>query len=258
MRTLSGILLAAALTAQLAAAAADLAPTGTLRAAYLGLNPVQGKVDPSTGKATGVVPDLVAELARRLNVPFVLIPAPDAGQVIAHIKDHTADIGFLAYDKERAVDVDYAGSYELMFNAYIVKAGSPIAKSAEADRPGLKIGAVRGQTQELFLSANIKSAKMRVFDTQPPANELERMLTSGELDAFGVNRTRAEELAAASGGKLSAVADNFLVVEQAVVVNKNDAAKVAEIDRLIGELRANGFVKAAVERSKVKGVAAKP
>jgi polar amino acid transport system substrate-binding protein len=261
MRTLSVLLLTAGFAAHGLTAqtpdAAELAPTGTLRAAYLGLNPVQGKVDPATGKAVGVVPDLVAEIARRLKVPFTLISAPDAGQVIAHIKDHSADIGFLAYDKERAVDVDYAGAYELMFNAYIVKADAPLQKSADADRAGLKIGAVRGQTQELFLSANVKNAKMRVFDTMPPQKELERLFAAGEVDAFGVNQARADEAAAASGGKLRATPDNFLVVEQALVVSKGDAAKAAGIERVIAELRANGFVKAAVERSKVSGVAAK-
>ena len=39
--------------------AATLAPTGTLRAVFLGGNPVQGRVDPKTGEATGTVADLV-------------------------------------------------------------------------------------------------------------------------------------------------------------------------------------------------------
>lgn len=56
--------------------AADLAPTGTLRAVFLGDNPVQGRVDPKTGAITGPVADLVQELARRLKVPYKLIPAP--------------------------------------------------------------------------------------------------------------------------------------------------------------------------------------
>jgi polar amino acid transport system substrate-binding protein len=238
------------------AQAADLAPTGTLRAAWLALNPVQGKVDAS-GKATGVVPELVAEMARRLNVPFALVNCPDAGQVIAHIKDHSADIGFLAYDKERAADVDFAGAYELMFNAYIVGAGAPFQKSAEVDRAGTRIGAVRGQTQEQFLSSTVKNAKMNIFATMPPQKELEKLFAAGEVDAFGVNRARAEDAAASSNGALRALPDNFLVVEQSLVVPKGDKVKTAEIERLISELRADGFVKQTIERSKMAGVAAK-
>src|SRR5947209_21431 len=75
--------------------AADLAPTGTLRATFLGSNPVQGKVDRQTGAITGPVADLVKELARRLNVPYTLIPAPDARGVMDNLNAHKADIGFL-------------------------------------------------------------------------------------------------------------------------------------------------------------------
>src|SRR5262249_20126437 len=53
---------------------ATLAPTGTLRAVFLGSNPVHGRVDGSTGVATGVVPDLVKELARKLGVPNTVTP----------------------------------------------------------------------------------------------------------------------------------------------------------------------------------------
>jgi polar amino acid transport system substrate-binding protein len=255
MHALKGVFLAS-LMAQLVAGA-DLAPTGTLRAAYLGQNPVQGKMDPATGKSSGVVPDLVAEFARRLNVPFKLIPASGAGQVIAHLKDGSADIGFLAFDAARAAEVDFSDSYELMFNAYVVSGTSAAKKSADLDREGMRIAAVRGQTQELFLSANVKNARVRVFETMPSQAELEKLLTTGEVNAFGVNRQRAEDAETSSSGKVRALPDNFLVVEQAVVVRKNDRAKLAEINQILAEIRANGFVKDAVERSKVTGVAAK-
>ncbi len=252
-----GVFLLTAVLGSRLAVAADLAPTGTLRAAWLGLNPVQGKVDPGTGKTTGVVADLAGEIARRLGVPLTLIPAPDAGQVIAHLKDGSADIGFLAFDPARGAQVDFSESYELMFNAYVVSAASPLRKSTDADRAGIRIAAVRGQTQQLFLSANMKNATVRVFETMPSQADLEKLLLGGEVDAFGVNRQRAQDAAIASGGKLRALQDNFLIVEQAIVVNKGDAAKLKRIDAILAELRASGFVKAAVDRSKFAGVAAK-
>ena len=168
-----------------------------------------------------------------------------------------ADIGFLAFDPARGAQVDFSESYELMFNAYVVSAASPLRKSTDADSAGIRIAAVRGQTQQLFLSANMKNANVRVFETMPSQADLEELLLSGEVDAFGVNRQRAEDAAVGSGGKLRAMQDNFLIVEQAIVVNKGDAAKLTRIDAILAELRANGFVKAAVDRSKVAGVAAK-
>ncbi len=141
--------------------ASDLAPTGTLRATFLGANPVQGHVDAQTGAITGPVADIVKEMARKLGVPYTITPASGAAGVIALIKAHKADIGFLAYDEARAKEVDFAGSYALMYNTYVVAADSPIKTAADADRPGVKIGAVRGQTQELYLSANIKQGEVK-------------------------------------------------------------------------------------------------
>src|SRR5216684_2908844 len=88
--------------------AADLAPTGTLRAAFLRTNPAQGRIDAKTGAITGPVADLVQALAGELKVPYDIIPAADARDIIARLKAHTADIGFLAYDGERAQEVEFS------------------------------------------------------------------------------------------------------------------------------------------------------
>src|SRR5690349_6128766 len=83
-----------------------LAPTGTLRSSFIASNPVQGRVDPKTGAVTGPVADLTRELARRLGVPFVITPLPDAGSVLESVKAGKVDIGFLAYEAARATQVD--------------------------------------------------------------------------------------------------------------------------------------------------------
>jgi polar amino acid transport system substrate-binding protein len=256
MRGLTAVLLTCCAAVSLTAA--DLAPTGTLRAAFLGANPVQGHVDAQTGAITGPVADIVKEMARKMGVPFAIIPASGAAGVIGLIKSGKADIGFLAYDHARSKEVDFAGPYALMYNTYVVAADSPIRKASDADRAGVKIGAVRGQTQEAFLSANIKSAQVKIYESQPLQPELERLLVSGDLQAFAANRQRMED-AAAKSSKLRALSDNFLVVVQEIVIDKGgDPAKLAEIDRLIDEMRASGFIKASLDRAKISGVDVAP
>ena len=238
------------------AQSADLAPTGTLRVAFLGQNPVQGKVDPATGNVTGPVADLVKELARRLNVPYKFLPEAGARRVIDALKSHQADIGFLADDPARAAEVDFSHPYLLMFNAYIVRADSPIQKTADADQPGLRVAAVRGQTQQLYLSETLKRATVKIFETMPPQAELERLFEAHEVDAFGVNRQRAEQ-AAAESPNLRALADNFLTVEQDIIVEKGpeSAAKLADINRFIREILVTSLVKDSIEHAKIAGVA---
>jgi polar amino acid transport system substrate-binding protein len=238
--------------------AADLAPTGTLRASFLGLNPVQGKVDPVTHEVSGPVADLVKELARRLNVPYRILPESDARHVIDDLNSGAADIGFLANDPARAAEVDFTEPYALMFNAFVVPTASKIVKTADADRAGITVGAVRGQTQELFLSSHLKQARVKVFDTMPPQNVLEELFANHDIDAFGVNRQRAEEAAASKN--LRALVDDFLVVEQSLIVMKNAtaASKVSDLNRFLRDIRASGFVKGSLDRAKISGVAVAP
>src|ERR1700674_5042568 len=232
--------LLAACLVTLPAIAADLAPTGTLRATFLGNNPVQGRVDAATGAITGPVADLVKELARRLNVPYVIIPAPDARGVMDRLKAHAADIGFLAYDLERAAEVDYSDGYAMMFNAYLVRADSQIRRSAEVDSAGVRVGAVKGQTQELYLSAYLKNGRVRAFDTKPSPAELEKLLLGGEIDAYAANRQDIEQ-AAAQSPKLRALPDNFLGVQQAIVIDKGDPFRLDPINRFLEDVRSSGF-----------------
>ena len=249
------ILLFSLLTTALAGA--DLAPTGTLRAAFLGDNPVQGHVDEKTGASTGPVADLVRELAARLKIPYKLLPEPDARHVMDRVKEHGADIGFLAWDAPRAVEVDYTGPYLLMLNSYVVRADSPIRKSADADREGVRIGGVKGQTQEIYLNETLKHARVQPFVKQPPTPDLERMLTAGELDAFALNRQRAEDLVRGSP-KLRVLPDDFLKAEQSVVVSKGNAAAVVELNRFLEDVLKSGLVKKSIEQAKIAGVEAAP
>jgi polar amino acid transport system substrate-binding protein len=235
-----------------------LAPTGTLRAVFLGGNPVQGRVDPKTGEATGTVPDLTRELARKLGVPAVIVSAPNAGEVIAALRNSTADIGFLAYDETRAREVDFGPAFIVMANSYLVKASSLIRASRDVDREGVTVAAVKGQTQQHFVSDTMKHARVRVLDVMPPQADVDTMLTSGAVDAFAINRQRALEAEGASSGRLRALPDSFLNVDQSVVVAKGNASRLETVERFIAEMRASGFIKQSIERARLVGVDVAP
>ena len=244
--------------AALPAMAADLAPTGTLRAAFLRDNPVQGRVDRTTGAITGPVADLVKELAQRLKVPYAILPVPDARAVMDALKTHQADIGFLAYDPERAGEVDFTIPYLLMHASYLVRADSKIRTSPEVDRPGMRVGAVKGQSQQTYLSSQLKNGQVKIFETMPPQAELEKLLLSGEIDAFGANRQRMVEAAALSP-KLRVLADDFLVAGQAIVVTKGDSsARLEALNQFLNDVLSSGFVKSSVDQAKLAGVDVAP
>jgi len=256
--TLVAVLMAAASVPAAHAQAPNLAPTGALRAAFLATNPVHARTDAKTGEITGPVPDLVRELARRLQTTFVLIPAANAAAVIEHLQAGTADIGFLAYDPERGREVDFAAGFMLMFNTYLVAADSVLREVTDADRAGQRIGAVKGQTPQIHLSGSLRNASMRVFDTTPDQAGLERLLLGREVEAFALNQQRAEEAAAASQGRLRALRGSFFDAQQAVVVKKGEAAKLSFLSAFVEELKASGFITSSLDRAKLVGVGVAP
>jgi polar amino acid transport system substrate-binding protein len=236
---------------------AVLAPTGTLRASFIASNPVQGRVDPKSGVTTGPAPDLVQELARRLGVPYEIKPLADAGAVLESVRSGMMDIGFLAVEAERATQVDFSDPYSNSGAAYAVLSAAPFKTSADVDRAGVTIGAVSGQSPEVYLRAHVRNARVESLQAVPANDVLGQMLIDRRFDAFGANRTRMEELARDVPG-LRVLADDYMVTSQAIVVPKGDTARLAEINRFLADARTSGFVQTSLERAKVAGVRVAP
>jgi polar amino acid transport system substrate-binding protein len=139
----------------------DLARTGTLRASFIATNPVQAVTDRETGEVRGPAAELTRELARRLGVPFRISGAQGVTGVLDSVKKDEADIGFLAFDAERAREVDFSQTYSLAQNTYVVLEGSPLRAVADMDRPGIRIGVAARDAGDLFLTRNLKNAELK-------------------------------------------------------------------------------------------------
>lgn len=253
------LLLAAASTAAAQAPGAlrdAIAPGGTLRAAFLGGNPVQGVVNPQTQEVTGPVAEIVRELARRMGAPFAILPVQGVPAVMDAVRTGAADIGFLAYDATRAEQVAFTQPYILGHNTYMVKADSPIRTFADADRAGMRIGAGAGDAVDLFLSRTLKQARL-VHPREATLDEIVRMLAAGEADAYAANQQRLTEAAARAPG-FRILDGSVLPVQQSIVARKENAAAIAALNRFIDQIRDSGFLQAVVARARIAGVEVAP
>lgn len=239
------------------ALAADLAPTGTLRAAFLANNPVHGRVEAKTGAVSGPAADIVRELARRAGVPYTIVPASGAGEVIELLNTEAVDIGFLAWEAERARQVDFSGPYLLMGTTYLLPASSPIRDAAGADRPGVRIGAVNNQAPTQYLKEHLRNATLVLWDAAPSYSDLLKMFAAGEVDAFAGNRTRLTEAAANYPG-LRVAEDDFAKMQQNLVVRQGQAQKLKIINEFLEEARASGFLEESFARAGLVGVEPPP
>ena len=123
----------------MAAARADLAPSGTLKAAINYGNPVLTQGTPAGGDLRGITVDLARELGKRLGVPVELVPYDAAGKVTDAVKTGAWNIAFLAVDPTRANDVTFTAPYVEIEGTYLVPGDSPLKAIEDVDREGVRI-----------------------------------------------------------------------------------------------------------------------
>ena len=230
-----------------------LAPTGTLRAAFLGDNPSLGRMDKATGAVTGPVAEMVKELARRMGVPYRLIPVPNARVVAEQVLTGAADFGFMAYNAGRAKEVDFSDAWLLMPNTFLVRADSPIQKVDDADRSGVRIIAAKNDTQEVYLSAHLKNTSVTGIPKIPEDDEVKSLLAEKKIDALAANRQRLFEING-NDTRFRIVADDFYVAGQAIAITKGDAKRVESLNKLVADILATDTVKSAIDRAGLRGV----
>jgi len=234
----------------------ELIPTSTLRATYIGTNPVQAFVDPATKEVRGPAAEIARALAQKLKVPLDIKGAQGVPGVIDSVKKGEADIGFVAYDPVRAVDVDFSQTYSLAQNTYLVLASSPLRSVADVDKPGLRIGVGERDAGDFYLTRTLKAATL----VRNPGGNLDvavKQLTGGEIAAYAANRQRLTELLARVSG-MRILPDNFYGVEQAVIVRKGNKALLDVVEKLLDEARSSGLIAGAIARAGLAGVDVAP
>jgi polar amino acid transport system substrate-binding protein len=243
-----------AMTGQTPAGQTAVAPTGKLRAAYLASNPAHVVRDPS-GALRGPVIDLVNELGRRLGVQVASEGMSSPQNVIDAVQTGRADIGFVAYNPERAGPVEFSQPYSLVQQTFLVRAGSGIRSVKELDTSGQKIGAGRGDSIALYLGRTLKQAQL-VELTETPAVAVQ-MVLDGKIDAFGANRQRLTDLMRGLSG-LRLLSDDLYGVEQTIIVPKSKPDALKLMNEFIDAVRRSGFLRDSIQRSGVIGVTVAP
>ncbi len=243
------------LAASPVASANDVAPTGTLRAVYLGSNPAQAVRDAATGETRGPAADLGRELARRAGVPLDLKPIAGPPAVIEAVRSGAADIGFVAYEATRLGSVEFSQTYMLVRQSFLVLDGSSIKAIADIDRAGQKIAGTRNDSITLCLKRILKQATPVELENNPAA--LGKALTAREIDALGANRQRLTTLSKSTPGT-RLLPDNLFNVPQNIIVPMGKPAALAAVNALIDEVRASGFLKELIARGGAIGVDVAP
>jgi polar amino acid transport system substrate-binding protein len=235
-------------------AVTELAPSGKLRAAINFGNPVLATRDAATGEARGVSVDLARELGKRMGVPVELVLYAAAGKVVEGLKSNAWDVAFVAIDPARAVDVDFTAPYVIIEGAYLVPTDSPIRSNSEVDRDGVRIAVGAGSAYDLYLSRELKRAQLVRAPTSPVVVDT---MNAQKLDvAAGVKQQLEADAKRVPGVRL--LEGRFMVIEQAMATPKGRSAGARYLAAFVEEMKASGFVAAALVQHGIAGATIAP
>lgn len=242
------------ITADIAAARAELAPTGKLRAGVNFQNTLLTKLGPN-GEQSGVAVDLVIELAKRLGVPIEILPYHSAGVLADSVTSGVWDVAVLADEPARAKDIAFAGATTEIEATYLVPAGSALQKIEDVDAAGVRIALGAKSGYDLYLTRMLKHAT-RV----PIAGSADafKHFVEHKLEAFAGLKTELVKLAAQLPG-CRILDGRFMVVRHTAGTPRGRGeAGAAYLHAFVEAAKAEGLVAQWIAKSGVQGLSAAP
>ena len=214
---------------------ADLVQAGKLR---VGLFSSQYTKDPTTGELKSVRVDVARALAARMGIPAVLVQHRTPLDVVECLKAGGCDVVFLPRDQRAAGVGDFSNPFIHSEYTMLVPAGSAIKTIADADKPGVRIAAVRSHASTAALTKVIKHAEVIVGDSEDSTFEL---LKSGRADAFASTRQFLMRMMPHLSGS-RVLGERYGANVNRVVVAKEHAARLAYINEFVEEAKASGLL----------------
>ncbi|MDA8585030.1 transporter substrate-binding domain-containing protein [Rhodobacteraceae bacterium] len=233
---------------------AELAPTGTLRAAINTGNFLLVNSQTTNGDPTGVSPDIAAEIARRLGTPLELVLYPDPGLLSDAATAGEWDIGNIGAERQRAQSIAFSAAYCEIASTYLVPADSQIHAVDEVDRPGNRIATKGRAAYGLWLENNLQHAELVRSTTIDDSFDT---FVEQKLDALAGLRPRLlSDVARLPGARI--LEGQFSAVQQSVGTLRDRHASAAWIAEVVEDLKVSGFVAEVIAKHNVSGLSVAP
>ncbi|RZJ25468.1 MAG: transporter substrate-binding domain-containing protein, partial [Haliea sp.] len=188
------------------------------------------------------------------GLPVELVLFNSAGNVVEAVKSRQVDLAFVAIDPVRGADMDYTAPYVIIEGAYLVRNASPLQRNEDVDRAGTRIAVGRGSAYDLYLTRALKAATLVQAPTSPAVTDV--FIAQNLEVAAGVKQQLQADARRVGGVRL--LPGRFMVIEQAMGVPKGRTAAQAWLSGFIEEMKASGFVAAALRQHNIEGAAVAP
>ena len=233
---------------------AELAPTGTLRAAINMANFLLVTGRSASGDPQGVAPDMARAVADRLGVAITYVPFAKPSGLAEAATAGVWDIGLIGAEPARAATIAFTAAYAEIEATYLVPADSALASIADVDRPGIRIATNGGSAYDLWLTRNLKHAELV---RAPSIDASFDVFVDQGLDALSGLRTRlmadAEKLPDAR-----VLDGRFTAVQQAIGTPRANTAAAAFLQAFVADAKRSGLVADLIARHEVRGLSVAP
>lgn len=232
-----------------AAARAELAPTGKLRAGMNLSNTLFTQKD-AGGKLYGVAVDVMNELGARLGVPVEMVVHPSPGVVADAVDKNTWDVAILAIEATRAQTISFSPPISAIDATYIVRKDSPLRSVEQVDSPGVRIAAPAKAGYELYLRKALKSATL--VDSRDLQGSID-LINDRKVEAMAALKPMLiESLPRMPEARL--LDGRFMTVNHGLSTSRGKPAADAYLKQFVQELNASGFIARSIERHGIKGL----
>lgn len=178
-----------------------------------------------------------------------------AGKSVEAVTREQADIGFFAVDPLRGAGISFTAPYVLIEGCYLVSDGAPIRTNEEVDGAGHTVVVGKGSAYDLYLTRELKQATIVRSPTSPAVVDT---FVERKADVAAGVRQQLEADARRVGG-LRLLDGRFMVIQQAMGAPKGRGAAAAEcLARFVEQMKASGFVAAALARHGIEGASVAP
>jgi polar amino acid transport system substrate-binding protein len=229
---------------------ADLVSAGKLR---VGLFLPQYGKGPD-GLRTTVWVETARAYAARVGVPLTIVEHATPPEAIACLKAGSCDQLFLPLDARAAEIGDFSNPVFQFDYTLMVPANSSIAKVGDADRPGVRIAAVRNHASTNDLVRQVKQAEFVYAETPEQTFAL---MHDGKADVMASTRLVLLDFSTKLAGA-RVLADRYGANINRMVVPKGKAEWLAYVNEFVEQAKAAGAVQQFIERGGTRGVTVAP
>jgi polar amino acid transport system substrate-binding protein len=226
---------------------ADLVRQGKVR---VGLFLPQYIKNPSSGDLRSVWVGVARAFAGQIGVQAAIAEHATPPEAIACLKSNACDLMFLPLDARAAEIGDFSNPIFQFDYTLLVPAGSSISRVAEADRPGVRIAAVRNHASTNELSRQLKKAEIVFAETPESTFEL---LRNGQADVMASTRLALLDFSDRLPGT-RVLDDRYGANINRMVVPKGKTDWAAYVNEFVENAKASGIVQKAIEQGGTRGV----